>query len=205
MSVNTNLDEPGRDLLFRAARTHNVWLDRSVSAQVLRELYELLKYGPTSANTCPMRVVFLTTPQAKERLRPALTPGNLDKTMTAPVTAIIAYDYNFADKLPQLFPHNPRARAAFNTPEMIESTARRNGALQAAYLILSARAVGLDCGPMSGFNSALVDQEFFGATQPFFPGASLKSDILCNLGYGDRSKLFPRNPRLDFDDACTLL
>lgn len=203
--ANRTLNEEGRDLLFRKARTHNVWLDRSVSEQTLLELYELLKWGPTSANTCPMRVVFLTTPGAKERLRPALSPGNVEKTMTAPVTAIIAYDYNFAEKLPLLFPHNPRIRASFSTPEVIESTSRRNGTLQAAYFIIAARAVGLDCGPMTGFDSALVDQNFFGPQQTLFPGADLRSDILCNLGYGDPSKLFPRNPRLNFEDACVLL
>jgi 3-hydroxypropanoate dehydrogenase len=202
MSANDTLNEEGRDLLFREARTHNVWLDRPVAQSTLRELYDLLKWGPTSANTSPMRVVFLVTPEAKARLRPALNPGNVEKTMTAPVTAIIAYDYNFAAKLPRLFPHNPRIRDAFSTAAAIESTARRNGALQAAYLILAARAVGLDCGPMTGFDPALVDREFFGPEQTFFPGAQLKSDILCNLGYGDRAKLLPRNPRLDFEDAC---
>jgi 3-hydroxypropanoate dehydrogenase len=192
MTTNTTLDEIGRDLLFRKARTHNVWLPRLVAERTLRELYELLKWGPTSANTSPMRLIFLTTPDAKERLRPALTPGNVEKTMTAPVTVIIAHDYNFAAKLPLLFPHNPRIREAFSTPSSIESTARRNGTLQAAYLIIAARAVGLDCGPMSGFDSAAVDREFFSDGQKLFPGADLKSDILCNLGYGDHARLFPR-------------
>lgn len=205
MCANKMLNEEGRDLLFREARTHSVWLDRPVAQHTLRELYDLLKLGPTSANTSPMRVVFLVTPQAKARLQPALSPGNVEKTMTAPVTAIIAYDYHFAEKLPQLFPHKPHMRDAFSTPAAIENTARRNGALQAAYLILAARAVGLDCGPMSGFDAAVVDREFFGPEQTFFPGAHLKSDILCNLGYGDHSKLFPRNPRLDFEEACAFL
>lgn len=205
MTTNTTLDEAGRDLLFRTARTHNVWLPRLVAERTLRELYELLKWGPTSANTSPMRLIFLTTPEAKERLRPALSPGNVDKTMTAPVTVIIAYDYNFAAKLPQLFPHNPRVRDSFSTPDAVETTARRNGTLQAAYLIIAARAVGLDCGPMTGFDPATVDREFFGERQTFLPGADLRSDILCNLGYGDRSRLFPRNPRLDFEEACTFL
>lgn len=205
MEINTTLDERGRDLLFREARTHSFWLPRPVAEDTLRELYELLKWGPTSANTSPMRLIFLTTPQAKERLRPALSPDNVEKTMAAPVTVIIAHDYNFAAKLPRLFPHNPRIRDAFTTTSAIESTARRNGTLQAAYLIVAARAVGLDCGPMSGFDSAAVDREFFGARQTLFPGVDLRSDILCNLGYGDRAKLFPRNPRLDFEDACALL
>jgi 3-hydroxypropanoate dehydrogenase len=199
------LDEHGRDLLFYKARTHKAWLDKRVSDQTLRELYELLRWGPTSANTCPMRVVFLRTAEAKERLRPALSPGNVLKTMTAPVTAIIAYDLNFAEKLSRLFPHSPRVRDSFLTPESVEVTARRNGTLQAAYLIFAARAVGLDCGPMTGFNAALVDTEFFGPDQSLLPGADPRSDILCNLGYGDRSQLFPRSPRLDFDEACALL
>lgn len=203
--MNTTLDEGGRDLLFREARTHSSWLPRAVPERTLRDLYELLKWGPTSANTSPVRLIFLTTRQAKERLRPALSPGNVEKTMAAPVTVIIAHDYNFSARLPQLFPHNPRIRDAFTTPAAIESTARRNGTLQAAYLIIAARAIGLDCGPMSGFDAAAVDREFFGAQQRFFPGADLRSDILCNLGYGDHTKLFPRNPRLDFEDACALL
>jgi 3-hydroxypropanoate dehydrogenase len=201
----STLDEVGRDLLFRKARTHSAWLPRLVAERTLRELYELLKWGPTSANTSPMRLIFLTTPGAKERLRPALSPGNVEKTMTAPVTVIIAHDYDFAAKLPWLFPHNPRVREAFSTPEAIESTARRNGTLQAAYLIIAARAVGLDCGPMSGFDSAAVDREFFSEKRAFLPGADLRSDILCNLGYGDHQRLFPRNPRLGFEEACVLL
>lgn len=203
--MTSTLDQHGRDLLFCKARTHKAWLDTRVSDQTLRELYELLRWGPTSANTCPMRVVFLRTAKAKERLRPALAPGNVQKTMTAPVTAIIAYDLNFAEKLSKLFPHNSRVKDSFQTPESVEITARRNGTLQAAYLILAARAVGLDCGPMTGFNAALVDTEFFGPDQTLLPGAALRSDILCNLGYGDLSELFPRNPRLDFDEACALL
>lgn len=203
--MTSALDSAGRNLLFSEARTHRYWQDRPLRDDTLRELYDLLKWGPTSANTCPMRVVFLRTREAKERLRPALTPGNVDKTMTAPVTAIIAYDRNFPDKLGHLFPHNPTIREAFRTPESIEDTARRNGTLQAAYLIMAARAVGLDCGPMTGFDAATVDAEFFPVDQPLFPGGDPRSDILCNLGYGEHARLRPRNPRLDFADACALL
>jgi 3-hydroxypropanoate dehydrogenase len=203
--VTTALDSAGRNLLFCEARTHRFWQDEPVGDGTLRELYDLLKWGPTSANTCPMRVVFLRTREAKERLRPALAPGNVDKTMTAPVTAIIAYDWNFPDKLAQLWPNNPKIREAFRTPESIEDTARRNGTLQAAYLILAARAVGLDCGPMTGFDAATVDAEFFPVGQALFPGGRPRSDILCNLGYGEQSRLHARNPRLEFADACALL
>jgi 3-hydroxypropanoate dehydrogenase len=161
----------------------------------------------------PARIVFLRTPRAKERLRPALAAGNVEKTMTAPVTAIIAYDLKFYEKLPKLFPHAPTMRDLFvNTPALVESTARRNSSLQGAYFILAARAVGLDCGPLSGFDNAKVDEEFFGlgrecegCDQEFFPEGHVKSNFLCNVGYGDPSKLFPRSPRLSFDEACTLL
>ena len=156
------LDEQAIDLLFRKARTHNAWLDRPVSDATLRQLYELMKWGPTSANSCPARIFFLRTPQAKARLLPALSPGNMEKTRAAPVTAIIAYDLRFYDKLPRLFPHNPGMRQVFvDAPQLVEVTARRNSSLQGAYFILAARAVGLDCGPMSGFDNARVDEEFF--------------------------------------------
>lgn len=203
--MNPILDAAGRDLLFRDARTHNAWLDRPVGDATLHELYELLKWGPTSANSCPMRVLFLRTRAAKERLRPALMAGNVDKTMAAPVTAVVAYDLRFYEKLPQLFPHAPGMREVFSAPGVAEPNARRNGALQAGYLILAARAVGLDCGPMTGFDAAQVDAEFFAPGRTPFPGAELRSDILVNLGYGDRAQLFPRSPRLPFEAACALL
>jgi 3-hydroxypropanoate dehydrogenase len=206
------LDEQAMDLLFRKARTHNAWLDRPVSDATLRQLYELMKWGPTSANSCPARIFFLRTPQAKARLLPALSPGNMEKTRAAPATAIIAYDLRFYDKLPRLFPHNPGMRQVFvDAPQHVEVTARRNSSLQGAYFILAARAVGLDCGPMSGFDNAKVDEEFFaagkceGCDEEFLPEGHLRSNFLCNLGYGDSTKLFPRSPRLEFEEACMLL
>jgi 3-hydroxypropanoate dehydrogenase len=172
-----------------------------------------MKWGPTSANSCPARFVFLRSQEAKERLRPTLAPGNVEKTMTAPVTVIVAYDLKFYEKLPKLFPHSPAMRDLFAAnPQLVEVTARRNSSLQGAYLMLAARAVGLDCGPMSGFDNAKVDEEFFsagreceGCEQEYFPEGHVKSNFLCNLGYGDASKLLPRSPRLAFGEACSLL
>ncbi len=210
--MSTLLSEEGRDLLFRKARTHNEWLAKPVSDETLRQLYDLMKWGPTSANCCPARILFLRTPEAKKRLLPALAPGNVDKTMAAPVTAIIGYDIKFYELLPKLFPHAD-ARAWFvDKPELAEVTARRNSSLQGAYFMIAARALGLDCGPMSGFDNAKVDHEFFPASAgqeefqlEYFPDSHVKSNFLCNLGYGDPTKLFPRSPRLDFDEACKLL
>jgi 3-hydroxypropanoate dehydrogenase len=193
------LNSEALDTLFRNARTHNVWLPDPVSDHLLRQIYDLMKWGPTSANSSPARIAFLRTPQAKERLKPALMAANVDKTMQAPVTAIVAYDSKFYDHVPKLFPNNPGMREKFSSsPELIQTTAMRNGSLQGGYFILAARAMGLDCGPMSGFDNAKVDAEFF-------PSSSWKSNFLCNLGYGDHSKLFPRNVRLDFEEACQLL
>jgi 3-hydroxypropanoate dehydrogenase len=193
------LDEKSIDLLFREARSQNGWLDRPVSDAQLRELYEIVKYGPTSMNTSPARIVFLHTPRARERLIPALSPGNVDKTRAAPVCAIIAHDVEFYRQLPKLFPHKQDAAAIFEgKQELIESTAFRNGTLQGAYLIMAARALGLDCGPMSGFDAQKVNQEFF-------PEDGFKVNFLCNIGYGDRSKVMGRLPRLAFEDACELL
>ncbi|RJG00996.1 malonic semialdehyde reductase [Noviherbaspirillum sedimenti] len=210
--MNTPLNEEGLDLLFRKARTHNDWLPQPVSDDTLRALYELMKWGPTSANSCPARILFLRTPEAKQRLLPALSPGNIEKTMSAPVTAIIGYDGRFYEKLPKLFPHADARSWFANTPELAEVTARRNSSLQGAYLMLAARAVGLDCGPMSGFDQAKVDHAFFPAAesedafdQEHFPDSHIKTNFLCNLGYGDPDKVFPRSPRLDFDEACKLL
>jgi 3-hydroxypropanoate dehydrogenase len=193
------LSSEAMDTLFREARTHNVWLPQPVSDHVLRQIYDLMKWGPTSANSSPARIVFLRTKEAKERLRPALMPLNVDKTLQAPVTAILAYDLKFFEHLPKLFPMKPDMKNMFSgSAELAQITAFRNGTLQGGYFILAARALGLDCGPMSGFDNAKVDAEFF-------PSSSVKSNFLCNLGYGDHSKLFPRSPRLDFEEACQLL
>jgi 3-hydroxypropanoate dehydrogenase len=186
------------DQLFLEARTHNVWFNRPVPLELLREVHELARMGPTSANCSPARFVFLTTKAAKDRLLPALAPGNVAKTMTAPVTAIIAYDTEFYEQLPRLFPHaDARSWFVGNQP-LIDETAFRNGTLQGAYLMLAARALGLDCGPMSGFDPAKVNAEFF-------PDGKWKANFLCNLGHGDPSRLFPRSPRLAFDEACKVL
>jgi len=200
------------DLLFRKARTYGAWLTKPVPDELLRELYEVLRWGPTSANSCPARFVFLRSAAAKKRLRPALSAGNVEKTMAALVTVIVAYDLKFYEKLPKLFPPNPGMGDHFaKNPQLVEQTAKRNSSLQGAYLMLAARALGLDCGPMSGFDNAKVDEEFFAAgkcedcEQEFFPAGHVKSNFLCNLGYGDPAKLYPRNPRLDFGEACSLM
>ena len=211
--MSDGIDDRAQDVLFREARTFGAWLDRPVREETLRQVYDLMKWAPTSANTMPARLVFLRSAQAKERLRPALASGNVEKAMTAPVTVIIAYDLKFYDKLPKLFPHNPGMRKLYaDNPALVTATARRNSSLQGAYFILAARALGLDCGPMSGFDNAKVDEEFFGVgrecdgcDQEFFPEGHVRSNFLCNIGYGDRSKLFPRSPRLAFEEACSLL
>jgi 3-hydroxypropanoate dehydrogenase len=212
-SMKHPLPDGALDQLFREARTYTAWLDRPVSDSTLHQLYDLMKWGPTSANSSPARIVFLRTPEAKERLRPALAPGNVEKTMAAPVTAILAYDELFYEQLPRLFPHSPGMRDLFaGSPELAEITAFRNGTLQGAYLILAARSLGLDCGPMSGFDNAKVDAEFFPAPADevkdsieAMPIGRIRSNFLCNLGYGDPQALYPRNPRLGFAEACQLL
>lgn len=186
------------DALFREARTHNGFDDKPVSDTLLHALWELAKMGPTSANCSPMRALFLKSPAAKERLRPALSAGNLEKTLKAPVTAIVAYDLDFPDQLPRLFPHADARSWFVGKDELVRTTAFRNSTLQGAYLILAARALGLDCGPMSGFDNAKVDAEFF-------PGGRVKSNFLCNIGYGNGKDLFPRSPRFAFDEACKIL
>jgi 3-hydroxypropanoate dehydrogenase len=192
------LPDDGLDVIFRKARTHRAWLDRPVADDLLRRVYELAAEGSTSANCSPMRVLFVRSREAKERLRPALTPGNVDKTMQAPVTAIVAHDLEFPELLPRLFPTADMRANFVGKPELIATTAFRNGSLQGAYLMLAARALGLDCGAMSGFDNAKVDAAFF-------PDGRVKSNFLCNLGYGDASKLGPRPPRLPFDDACRFI
>lgn len=186
------------DQLFRQARTHNAWLSKPVPPEILREVYELAKWGPTSANSTPARFVFLESEAAKARLVPALAPPNVEKTKAAPVTVIVAWDTEFYEKLPKLFPHADMRSHFVGNQALIEETAFRNSSLQGGYLILAARALGLDCGPMSGFDKANVNAEFF-------PEGKWKVNFLCNLGYGDPSKLFPRSPRLDFDEACRVL
>ena len=198
ISAHKRISEESLDQLFREARTHWVWRPEPVPIKLLKEVYELARIGPTSANSSPARFVFLTTPEAKERLRPALSPGNVEKTMTAPVTVIVAWDTEFHEKLPQLFPVRDMRSVFAGKPELIHETAFRNGTLQGAYLILAARALGLDCGPMSGFDQQKVNAEFF-------PDGKWKANFLCNLGYGDPTKLFPRNPRLSFEEACRVL
>jgi 3-hydroxypropanoate dehydrogenase len=207
------LSDAALDTLFREARTYSKWQQRPVSDETLLALYDLLKWAPTSANSSPARFAFLRTKEAKERLRPALAPLNVAKTMNAPVTVIVAYDLKFYEQLPKLFPQNPGMATLFqSSPDLVESTAKRNSSLQGAYLIIAARALGLDCGPMSGFDNAKVDEEFFAAGKPcfgcdqeFFPEGHVKSNFLCNLGYGDPSALHPRLPRLPFNEACSLL
>ena len=183
--------------LFDNARTHNGWQPVPVPEATLRQLYDLLKWGPTSANCSPARFIFVTTPEGKAKLLEGMAPGNVEKTRAAPVTVIVGMDMAFYEKLPQLFPHvDARAWFVGNQP-MIDATAFRNGSLQGAYLILAARALGLDCGPMSGFDPARVDADFWA-------GTTVKTNFICNLGHGDASKLMPRSPRLTFDEACRI-
>jgi 3-hydroxypropanoate dehydrogenase len=183
------------DQIFRTARTYRAWVDRPVTDETLHAVYDLMKWGPTSGNCGPARIVFVRSGEAKERLRPALDPGNVAQTRAAPVTAIVAYDLEFYDKLPLLVPHRDARSTFIGKPELILATARQSGTLQGAYLMVAARALGLDCGPMGGFDAAAVDAEFF-------PEGRIKSNFLCNLGYGDPAKLHPRAPRLAFDAAC---
>ena len=195
------IDDRALDALFRNARTANGFLDKSVTDEQLRALYDLMKLGPTAANGQPARLVFLRSAAAKERLRPALSAGNLDKTLAAPVCSIVAYDTQFHEHLPKVFPHNATAKSWFEgdaNKAARETSAFRNGSLQGGYFILAARAVGLDCGPMSGFNNAKVDEEFF-------PDGRLRSNFLCTLGTIDPAKTFGRLPRLGFEEACQLL
>jgi 3-hydroxypropanoate dehydrogenase len=192
------LDDSALDALFRTARTQNAWTDTPVSDETLRQVYDLAKFGPTSANSSPARFVFLRGQEAREKLLPALSAGNVAKTMSAAATVIVAYDPAFFEQLPALFPQAD-ARAWFaGNAALAEETAFRNGTLQGAYLIMAARALGLDTGPMSGFDRAVVDRAFFAHS-------GWKSNFLVNLGEGDPAGLFPRNPRLSFDEACLIL
>jgi len=200
MNVKNNslLGVPGEDLLFRKARTQNGFLDRPVATEELQKLYDLMKWAPTSANCNPIRLVFLTTPEAKTRLVSCVFEGNIAKLRTAPVTVVIGYDLEFWEHLPRLFPHRDMKPLFEKNEVFSQVTAFRNGSLQGGYFILAARAIGLDCGPLSGFDNAAVDKEFFAGTH-------IKSNFLCNLGYGDESKLFDRSPRFDFEEICQVL
>lgn len=194
----TPINDTGLNLLFREARTQTTWHDESIPDALLREVYDLMKMAPTSANCSPARFVFVCSPEGKEKLKPALSSGNIEQTMTAPVTAIIAYDMKFYEHLPDLFPHTD-ARAWFTGNDaLIKETAFRNGTLQGAYLMLAARALGLDCGPMSGFD---VDK----VNETFFPDGRFKVNFLCNIGYGDDKGLHARGPRLGFKQACQIV
>lgn len=192
------LDDRSLDIIFREAHTHTHWLDKPVSDELLHGIYELMKWGPTSGNSCPGRIVFVRSAEAKQRLLPLMSPGNVEKTRTAPVTAIIAHDMEFYEKLPRLFLHEDARSWFVGNQPLIETTAFRNGTLQGAYLLIAARAMGLDAGPMSGFDNAKVDREFF-------PDGKVKSNFIINLGYADRSKMHHRNPRLPFDEAAQIL
>ncbi len=195
--MSDRIDSKALDQLFFEARTHNEWQDRPVSDELLKELFDILRWAPTSANCSPARIVFVKSQEAKARLLPAMIEGNVDKTRTAPVTAIIGHDLEFHEHLPRLFPHtDARSWFAGNQP-LIEATAFRNGSLQGAYLIMAARALGLDCGPMSGFDADKVNEAFF-------PDSSVRVNFLCNLGYGRPEALFPRSPRFSFDDVCRI-
>ncbi len=197
IGVMNTVSKEALDQIFFKARTHNGWLPKSVTDETLHELYDTMKWGPTSANISPVRIVFVKSAAAKEKLLACVDAGNVEKIKAAPVTAILAMDMEFYEKLPKLFPHAPARDWFVGNKPLIESAAFRNSSLQGAYFIIAARAIGLDCGPMSGFNNAKVDAAFF-------DGTSWRSNFLCNLGYGDAAKLFPRSPRLDFDEACQI-
>lgn len=192
------MTEQDQQLIFTEARTHGHWKPAApVADDILKRIYNLMKFGPTSANCCPLRIVFVKSQEAKEKLKPCLDEGNVEKTMNAPVTAIFAQDMKFYDHMPKLFPHaDAKSWFAGNDP-LIAETAMRNSSLQGAYFMIAARAFGLDCGPMSGFNKAKIDEAFFG-------GTSFKSNFLCNLGHGDPGKLYPRSPRFSFEDVCVI-
>ena len=197
-AIKTSIPQEALDQLFREARTHSTWLPEPVPIELLRKAYELARLGPTSANGSPARFIFLTTPGAKARLKPVLLPGNVDKTMSAALTVIIAWDTEFHERLPRLFPQFDMRSYFVGNHTLINETAFRNSSLQAAYFILAARALGLDCGPMSGFDGDKLNAAFF-------PDGKWKVNLLCNLGYGDPSKLHPRNPRLNFEEASVIL
>ncbi len=186
------------DTIFLSARSQNGWLNKTVSSEQLQQIYNLLKFAPTSANCCPLRITFITSKQAKQRLKPHLDEGNIKKSMTAPAVAIIAYDSEFYEKLPRLFPHTDAKSWFVGNPEKIKSTAIMNTTLQGAYFIIATRSIGLECGPMGGFNNKTLDAEFFS-------NGKTKSIFLCGIGYGDSTKILPRSPRLDFNEVCEII
>jgi 3-hydroxypropanoate dehydrogenase len=193
------LNDSALNTLFLEARTHNGWRDKPVLDEQLQQIFDLMKWGPTSANCSPARIVFVKSPEAKEKLLDCMNSGNIEKTKSAPVTAIIGMDMEFYEKLPQLFPHNLEARSWFaGNQANIDTTALRNSSLQGGYFIMAARAIGLDCAPMSGFNADKINAAFFA-------GTSVKANFVCSLGYGDTSKLHARGPRLSFDEACKIV
>lgn len=191
------LNEQALDQLFREARSFNAWQEREVNDEQLHQLYDLMKFGPTAANSSPARLVFVKSEEAKARLKPCLAEGNVEKSMSAPVVAIIGMDMEFYEHLPKLFPHTDARSWFAGKPEKIQENAMRNSSLQAAYLILAARSLGLDCGPMSGIDYAKMDETFF-------PDGKVKTNFICAIGYGSQEKLYPRGPRLDFDEACRI-
>jgi len=192
------INDEALDRIFRTARTQNKWFDKPISITHLMAIYDLTRWGPTSANVSPARFLFLISKDAKQRLKPHLLPGNVEKVMTSAATAVIGYDLDFPELIPKLFPHNPGAKDWFKDPKLRETTAFRNGTLQGAYFIIAARALGVDCGPMSGFDNASVDKEFFA-------GTNVKSNFLCAIGHGDPTGVLARSPRLSFDEACKIL
>ncbi|MBE9516577.1 MAG: malonic semialdehyde reductase [Proteobacteria bacterium] len=195
----TRLDDQALDVLFREARSFSHWLDEPVTDEQLQAVYELMKFGPTAANSCPARLVFVRSEEAKSKLKLCLDAGNVDKSMSAPAVAIIGMDMEFYEQMPRLFPHNQEARSWYaGKPEKIAAAAEKNSTLQGAYLMLAARSLGLDCGPMSGFDANKLNATFF-------PDGKIKSNFICALGYGDRDQLYPRGPRLSFDEACSLI
>ena len=196
--VSGIIGERALDILFRRARTHDHWIAKPVGEDLLRSVWDLARMGPTSANCGPARLVYVVSPEAKRKLKHCLIEGNVEQTMAAPATAVIGHDLAFHDRLPELFPHTDARSWFVGKPSLIETTAFRNGTLQGAYFILAARAMGLDCGPMSGFDNAKVDEAFFA-------GTTIRSNFLCNIGYGDAEKLHPRSPRLAFDEACKVV
>jgi len=196
--MNHAVNDEALDIIFRSARSQNKWQDRPVTPALLMAVYDLMRWGPTSANCSPARIVFLLSQEAKARLKPYLLPQNVEKSLTAPAVAVIGYDLDFPALLPRLFPHNPGAKDWFHDAALRERTAFRNGSLQGAYFIIAARALGLDCGPMSGFDNTGVDKDFFA-------GTNVKSNFICALGHGDPAGVFERSPRLEFDEACKIL